>query len=249
MKHEIGYCRWPFTRNQCIEKLLIAGADKPSLSYNLEWIALSVETFAVEHNKGVLLSESSELLSSIAASLDSVPNKHLMATTASKHSVYETICDVLRASLCLPYSLENLERANRLYALLPKPPIQHLFDAYVMYQVTFGYTNQLHDWNDHFTDLQKKSGLNALNRVQLDYGLALVSRTEENISQLRPALISSFETYTDGEYLLNGNEKIQTARSRLNWLLLYSSVCSGQLIPDSILDRASAFAGSTPSLN
>lgn len=224
MIHENGFSHWPFTSSQCIEKLVLARADKPSLSYNLEWIALSVETFAVENSKGVCPSENSELLSSIAASLDSVPNRHLIATMKSNPSISETICDVLRAALCLPYSLENLERANRLYALLPKPPAQHLFDAYVMYQVTFGYTNQLNDWNIHFQGFKKKSAWNVLNRLQLDYGLALVSRTEESLSQLRPALISSFETHTDDEFLLNSNDKIQTARSRLNWLLLYSSV-------------------------
>lgn len=223
MIHENSFRHWPFKSKQCIEKLKAARVDTPSLDYNLEWIVLSVETFAVEHSKGVSLSESSELLSSIAASLDSVPNRHLIATMTSNPSIGEAICDVLRAALCLPYSLENLERANRLYALLPKPPAKHLFDAYVMYQVTFGYTNQLNDWNNHFQGFKKKIAWNALNRLQLDYGIALVSRAEERISQLRPALISSFEAYSDDASLLNGNDKIQTARSRLNWLLLYNS--------------------------
>jgi len=222
MIHENAFRNWPFTSSQCIEKLKVARVDNPSLSYNLEWIVLSVETFAVEHSKGVCLSQSSELLSSIAASLDSVPNRHLLASMKSNASIGETVCDVLRAALCSPYSLENLERANRLYALLPKQPIQNLFDAYVMYQVTFGYTNQLHDWNNHFPGFKKMSAWNALNRLQLDYGLALVSRDEERISQLRPTLISSFETYTSGECLINSYDKIQTARSRLNWLLLYN---------------------------
>lgn len=224
MIHENSFHHWPFTSKQCIEKLKVARVNPPSLDYNLEWILLSVETFAVEHSKGVCLSECSELLYSIAASLDSVPNRYLIATMTSNPTISEAICDVLRAALCLPYSLENLERANRLYALLPKPPAQHLFDAYVMYQVTFGYTNQLHDWNNHFQGFKKKSAWNALNRLQLNYGLALVSRAEESISQLRPALISSFEAYTDDESLSNDNDKIQTARSRLNWLLLYGSV-------------------------
>lgn len=224
MQHEIGYCRWPFTSSQCIEKLKVARVDNPSLSYNLEWIVLSVETFAVEHSKGVCLSQSSELLSSIAASLDSVPNRHLIASMKSNASIDETVCDVLRAALCSPYSLENLERANRLYALLPKQPIKNLFDAYIMYQVTFGYTNQLHDWSNHFPGFKKMSAWNELNRLQLDYGLALVSSAEERISQLRLALISSFESYTGGEYLINSYDKIQTARSRLNWLILYNSV-------------------------
>lgn len=222
MIHENAFRNWPFTSSQCIEKLKVARVDNPSLSYNLEWIVLSIETFAVEHSKGVCLSQSSELLSSIAASLDSVPNRHLIASMKSNASIGETVCDVLRAALCLPHSLENLERANRLYALLPKQPIQNLFDAYVMYQVTFGYTNQLHDWNNHFPGFKKMSAWNALNRLQLDYGLALVSRDEERISQLRPTLISSFETYTSGECLINRHGKIQTARSRLNWLLLYN---------------------------
>lgn len=223
MIHENAFRNWPFTSSLCIEKLKVGRVDNPSLSYNLEWIVLSVETFAVEHSKGVCLSENSELLSSIAASLDSVPNRHLIASMKSNPSISETVCDVLRAALCSPYSLENLERANRLYALLPKQPIQNLFDAYVMYQVTFGYTNQLHDWNNHFPGFKKMSDWNALNRLQLDYGLALVSRDEERISQLRPTLISSFETYTSGECLINSYDKIQTARSRLNWLLLYNS--------------------------
>ncbi len=223
MIHENSFRHWPFKSKQCIEKLKAARVDTPSLDYNLEWIVLSVETFAVEHSKGVSLSESSELLSSIAASLDSVPNRHLIATMTSNPSIGEAICDVLRAALCSPYSLENLERANRLYALLPKQPINNLFDAYIMYQVTFGYTNQLHDWSNHFLGFKKMSGWNALNRLQLDYGLALVSRDEERMSQLRPTLTSSFETYTGGECLINSHDKIQTARSRLNWLLLYNS--------------------------
>jgi hypothetical protein len=78
MTYKNVFSYWPFTSSHCVEKLMFAGGDNPSLSYNLEWISLGVETFAVEHSKGASLSENIELLSGIAASLDSVPNKHLM---------------------------------------------------------------------------------------------------------------------------------------------------------------------------
>jgi hypothetical protein len=93
-----------------------------------------------------------------------------------------------------------------------------------MYQVTFGFTNQLDDWNNRFSGFQKMCAWDALNRLQLDYALALVSRSEESMNKLRPALINSFEAYTKTKILLNSNKKTPTARSRLNWLLVYGSV-------------------------
>jgi len=223
MMHDDGFSYWPFTSNQCIDKLALAQANNPSLSYNLEWISLSVETFAVEHCKGVCLSENRELLSSVAASLDTVSNRHLLdAITTSERST-QTISDVLRVALCLPYTLDNIERANRLYALLPKQPLQDLFDAYVLYQITFGFTNQLDDWSKYFFSYKKKYAWDDFNRLQLDYGLAILSRSEESIRQLRTSLINSFEAYTKSNYLINSIEINQTARSRLNWLILYGS--------------------------
>lgn len=221
MIDENGFSHWPFTSGQCIENLKLTRADNPSLSYNLEWIALSVETFAVEHSKGVVLSESFALLSGIAASLDSVPNRELIISSPLELDI---VCDVLRVTLCLPRSLQNLERANRLYSLLPKQPTKRVFDAYVMYQITFGFTNQLDYWNNHFSDIRIKYSWNELNRQQLDYGLALISKVEETIRQLRLELINSFETYTADEFPTSSNSKIKTARSSLNWLLLYSSI-------------------------
>jgi hypothetical protein len=224
MTYESGNSDWPFTSRQCIENLELARSDNPSLSYNLEWIALSVETFAVEHSKGIVLSENSVLLSEISSSLDSVTNRELMDLIISSPLNCETICDVLRATLCLPYYIRNLERANRLYTILPKQPTQRIFDVYVMYQITFGLTNQLDSWNNHFSDVRSKYSWNELNRLQLDYGLALISKIEKTISQFRTELINSFEAHTEDEFPTGSNTKVKTARSSLNWLLLYSSI-------------------------
>ena len=214
MSQEIDFSYWPFTRDLCVEKLKFSQIDNPVLSYNLEWIELGIETFAVEYNKSPSLIDNMCLLESIAASFDRMSNRSLANSIEDNPQCQKAIADVIKATLCLTLSPDNLERINRLYSLMPRVPSFSLLDAYIMYQVTFGYTNFLEDWDQNFERYSKLYGWNTLSRLQIDYGIALVKHfapINENLSQ---QLVEQIKE--SGE----NSAKPITAQSRLNWLNL-----------------------------
>ncbi|MDA0128741.1 hypothetical protein OH458_11685 [Vibrio sp. MarTm2] len=195
-----------------MEKLKLTQMETPSLSYNLEWIELSIETFAVEYSKSPSLPDNARLLESIAASFDRMSNRDLANGIEDNPQCQKAIADVIKATLCLPLSPDNLERINRLYSLMPRVPSLALLDAYIMYQVTFGYTNLLDDWDQNFERYSKTYGWNTLSRLQIDYGIALVKKSVPINESLKQQLVEQIK-------ISSGNSAMPiTAQSRLNWL-------------------------------
>ncbi|CAH7307341.1 conserved hypothetical protein [Vibrio chagasii] len=212
MSQEIDFSYWPFTRDLCVEKLKFTQVDTPALSYNLEWIELSIETFAVEYSKSPSLTKNVRLLESIAASFDRMSNRSLVKGIEENPQCQKAIADVIKATLCLTLSPESLERINRLYSLMPRVPSFALLDTYIMYQVTFGYTNLLDDWDQNFERNSRTYGWNELSRSQLDYGIALVK-------QAAPVDESLKQKLEEQRKISNENSTMPiTAQSRLNWL-------------------------------
>ena len=212
MSQEIDFSYWPFTRDLCVEKLKLTQMEPPSLSYNLEWIELSIETFAVEYSKSPSLPDNARLLESIAASFDRMSNRDLANGIEDNPQCQKAIADVIKATLCLPLSPDKLERINRLYSLMPRVPSLALLDAYMMYQVTFGYTNLLDDWDQNFERYSKTYGWNTLSRLQIDYGIALVKKSVPINESLKQQLVEQIK-------INSGNSAMPiTAQSRLNWL-------------------------------
>ncbi|MCD9496763.1 hypothetical protein [Photobacterium carnosum] len=212
MSKEIDFSYWPFTRYLCVEKLKFTQMDNPALSYNLEWIELSIETFAVEYSKSPSLPENVRLLESIAASFDRVSNRGLVNAVEDNPQCHKAIADVIKATLCLTLSLDNLERINRLYSLMPRVPSSALLDAYIMYQVTFGYTNLLDDWDQNFERYSKTYGWNTLSRSQIDYGITLVKQSAPVDESLKQQLAEQIKMSSENSVMPI------TAQSRLNWL-------------------------------
>jgi hypothetical protein len=186
--------------------------DNPALSYNLEWIELSIETFAVEYSKRPSLPDNARLLESIAASFDRMSNRNLANGMKGNPQCQKAIADVIKATLCLPISPDKLERINRLYSLMPRVPSFVLLDAYIMYQVTFGYTNLLDDWDQNFERNSKTYGWNTLSRAQIDYGIALVKQSFPANESLKQQLAEQIKIRSE-----NSAMSI-SAQNRLNWL-------------------------------
>lgn len=213
MSKEIDFSYWPFTRYLCVEKLKFTQMDNPSLSYNLEWIELSIETFAVEYSKSPSLPDNVPLLESIAASFDRMSNRGLANSIEGNPQCQKAIADVIKVTLCLTLSPDNLERINRLYSLMPRVPSFALLDAYIMYQVTFGYTNLLDDWDQNFERYSKTYGWNTLSRSQIDYGISLVKQSASVDKSLKQQLAKQIKMSSEN------SEMPITAQSRLNWLV------------------------------
>lgn len=212
MSQEIDFSYWPFTPDLCVEKLKFTQMDNPALSYNLEWIELSIETFAVEYSKSPSLPDNARLLESIAASFDRMSNINLVNGMKDNPQCQKAIADVIKATLCLPISPDKLERINRLYSLMPRVPSFALLDAYIMYQVTFGYTNLLDDWDQNFERNSKTYGWNTLSRAQIDYGIALVKQSFPANESLKQQLAEQIKIRSE-----NSAMSI-SAQNRLNWL-------------------------------
>ncbi|WP_133012429.1 hypothetical protein [Marinomonas flavescens] len=212
MSQEIDFSYWPFTQDLCVKKLKFTQMDNPALSYNLEWIELSIETFAVEYSKRPSLPDNVRLLESIAASFDRMSNRGLANGIEDNPQCQKAIADVIKTALCLTLSPDNLKRINRLYSLMPRVPSFALLDAYIMYQVTFGYTNLLDDWDQNFERDSKTYGWNTLSRSQLDYGIALVKESAPVDENLKQQLAEQIKRSSE-----NSAMPI-TAQSRLNWL-------------------------------
>jgi hypothetical protein len=212
MSQEIDFSYWPFTPDLCVEKLKFTQMDNPALSYNLEWIELSIETFAVEYSKRPSLPDNARQLESIAASFDRMSNRNLANGMKDNPQCQKAIADVIKATLCLPISPDKLERINRLYSLMPRVPSFVLLDAYIMYQVTFGYTNLLDDWDQNFERNSKTYGWNTLSRAQIDYGIALVKQSFPANESLKQQLAEQIKIRSE-----NSAMSI-SAQNRLNWL-------------------------------